>query len=61
MKIEVKVLKNGIRVAVVPVLGLRSVTVEVFLKIGSKYEMRDEFGMSHFLEHRRLRELKKDR
>ncbi len=51
MKIEVKELKNGIRVAVVPVSGLRSVTIEVFLKIGSKYENRGEFGISHFLEH----------
>lgn len=51
MKIEVKTLKNGIRVVVVPVAGLRSVTVEVFLKIGSKYELKDEFGISHFLEH----------
>lgn len=51
MKIKTLKLKNGIRVAVVPVSGLRSVTVEVFFKIGSKYEKRDEFGLSHFLEH----------
>jgi predicted Zn-dependent peptidase len=31
--------------------GLKSVTVEVFLKIGSKYENLNEFGLSHFLEH----------
>lgn len=34
-----------------PLPGLRSVTVEVFLKIGSKYENKGEFGLSHFLEH----------
>lgn len=44
-------LGNGIRVAIVPIEGLKSVTVEVFFKIGSKYEYKNEFGMSHFLEH----------
>ena len=44
-------LKNGVRVVVVPLSGLRSVTIEVFLQIGSKYEQKSEFGMSHFLEH----------
>lgn len=51
MKTETLKLKNGIRVAVVPVNGLKSVTAEVFLKIGSKYERSNEFGISHFLEH----------
>ncbi len=59
MKIETKTLKNGIRVAIVPVVGLRSVTVEVFLKIGSKYELKDEFGLSHFLEHMAFKGTKK--
>ncbi|MFA5532437.1 MAG: pitrilysin family protein [Candidatus Shapirobacteria bacterium] len=44
-------LENGVRGIVIPVPGLNSVTVEVFLKIGSKYEFSGEFGMSHFLEH----------
>lgn len=44
-------LNNGIRGVIVPLPGLKSVTVEVFLKIGSKYESKGEFGLSHFLEH----------
>jgi len=44
-------LNNGIRGVIVPLPGLKSVTVEVFLKIGSKYESSNEFGLSHFLEH----------
>ncbi|MFA6185442.1 MAG: pitrilysin family protein [Candidatus Shapirobacteria bacterium] len=44
-------LNNGIRGIIVPLPGLKSVTVEVFLKIGSKYENKHEFGLSHFLEH----------
>lgn len=51
MKTKIFKLKNGITGVIVPVLGLKSVTVEVFLKIGSKYELKNEFGMSHFLEH----------
>lgn len=51
MKTESFRLKNGIRVAIIPLKGLNSVTAEVFLKIGSKYETKDEFGISHFLEH----------
>ncbi|MDD2224602.1 MAG: pitrilysin family protein [Candidatus Shapirobacteria bacterium] len=44
-------LNNGIRGVIVPLPGLKSVTTEVFLKIGSKYESKGEFGLSHFLEH----------
>jgi predicted Zn-dependent peptidase len=51
MKTKISTLKNGIRSIIVPVEGLKSVTVEVFIKIGSKYELKDEIGMSHFLEH----------
>lgn len=44
-------LANGIRVVVAPLPGLKSVTVEVFAKVGSKYEIDGFHGMSHFLEH----------
>ncbi len=44
-------LNNGIKGIIVPLPGLKSVTIEVFLKIGAKYENKDEFGLSHFLEH----------
>ncbi|HOR02365.1 MAG TPA: pitrilysin family protein [Candidatus Woesebacteria bacterium] len=59
MKIRISTLKNGIRTIMVPVEGLKSVTVEVFIKIGSKYELKDEFGMSHFLEHMAFKGTKK--
>ena len=50
-KIKSFTLNNGIRGVIVPLPGLKSVTIEVFLKIGSKYENKNEFGLSHFLEH----------
>lgn len=59
MKTNVFKLKNGIRVVIVPVKGLNSVTTEVFFKIGSKYELKDEFGISHFLEHMAFKGTKK--
>lgn len=52
-------LKNGIKGVIIPIEGLNSVTVEVFLKIGSKYESKNEFGMSHFLEHMAFKGTKK--
>ena len=51
MKFEEFKLKNEIKGVVIPLKGLNSVTIEVFLKIGSKYELKNEAGMSHFLEH----------
>lgn len=51
VKLSTFKLKNGIRVVLVPLEGKKTVTVRVFLKIGSKYETRAEAGMSHFLEH----------
>ncbi len=52
-------LNNGVRGVIVPMMGLKSVTVEVFVKIGSKYEIKGEFGMSHFLEHMAFKGTKK--
>ncbi|MBU1130238.1 insulinase family protein, partial [Patescibacteria group bacterium] len=52
-------LKNGVRGVLVDLPHLNSVTVEVYLKIGSKYEMRNEFGISHVLEHMAFKGTKK--
>jgi predicted Zn-dependent peptidase len=52
-------LKNGVRACLVPVTGLSSVTVQVFVKIGSKYEEERLWGISHFLEHMAFKGTKK--
>ncbi len=52
-------LNNGIRLVLVPVAGLRAVTTEVFFMMGSKYETKDEQGISHFLEHMAFKGSKK--
>lgn len=44
-------LPSGLRVITAPVDGTASVTVMVFAGAGSRYEKRNERGISHFLEH----------
>ncbi len=46
-----KVLKNGLRVVIVPMKDNPTVTVLVLVEAGSKYEEKRVNGISHFLEH----------
>lgn len=48
---KLSLFKNGTRAVAVALPGLSSVTVQVLVKIGSKYEESKVFGISHFLEH----------
>jgi len=51
MKFSKKVLKNGLRVVIVPMKDNPTVTVLVLVEAGSKYENKKINGISHFLEH----------
>lgn len=51
MNYKKKVLKNGLRVIAVPIKGSPSVTVMSLVEAGSKYENKQNNGISHFLEH----------
>lgn len=51
MKAVRKVLSNGLRVIIVPIPGMESATVTVWVGTGSRYEDPDVAGISHFLEH----------
>ena len=51
MKYIKKVLKNGLRVIIVPMKDNPTVTVLVLVEAGSKYETKKINGISHFLEH----------
>lgn len=51
MKFSKKVLKNGLRVVVVPMKDNPTVTVLALVEAGSKYEDKKVNGISHFLEH----------
>ncbi len=45
------ILKNGIRLITVPMSASPTVTVTVLVEAGSRYESKNDNGLSHFLEH----------
>jgi predicted Zn-dependent peptidase len=51
MNYKKKTLKNGLRIVVVPIKNAPSVTVMSLIEAGSKYENKQNNGISHFLEH----------
>ena len=51
MKYSKKVLPNGLRIITVPLEDNPTVTVMVMVEAGSKYENKENNGISHFLEH----------
>lgn len=51
MQYKINKLQNGLRVLTVPMPGLESVTVTVWVKTGSRNEQKSINGISHFLEH----------
>jgi predicted Zn-dependent peptidase len=46
-----KTLPNGLRIITLPLKNTRVATVLVLVKTGSKYEQKENSGISHFLEH----------
>jgi len=44
-------LENGLRVYLIPVPVFQSVSIGVFVRVGSRYERQAEAGVSHFIEH----------
>ena len=51
MTFKKTILENGLRVIMIPMAENPSVTVLVMVQAGSKYETKEESGLSHFLEH----------
>lgn len=45
------VLSNGLRLVVVPMPWLRSVSIALFVNVGSRYEGENRAGISHLTEH----------
>lgn len=45
------VFKNSLRLITIPMPGTKTATVLVMVRTGSKYEVRENNGISHFLEH----------
>ncbi len=53
------VLKNGVRLILVPMSGVNSVAISVMVGVGSRYETKANNGVSHFLEHMTFKGTKK--
>lgn len=51
MNYKKKTLKNGLRIITVPMKDNNTVTALVLVEAGSKYENKENNGISHFLEH----------
>ncbi len=51
MRYNLKTLKNKLRILTVPIKDAQTVTVMVLVAAGSKYEVPENNGISHFLEH----------
>ncbi len=51
MKFSKHILKNGLRVILVPQASTAAATVLVLVEAGSEYETKEINGISHFLEH----------
>ncbi|SDG99529.1 Predicted Zn-dependent peptidase [Alteribacillus persepolensis] len=49
--VETLTLNNGLRVVTEHISSVRSVTMGIWVKAGSRYEQQQENGISHFLEH----------
>ncbi|HVT00933.1 MAG TPA: pitrilysin family protein [Patescibacteria group bacterium] len=59
MKFFEKDLKNGLKVVVIPVNEVESVTTMIMVGAGSRYEEKENNGISHFLEHMAFKGTKK--
>ena len=44
-------LKNGVRVILVPIIGIQSVALGVYVRAGTRDETDNNNGVAHFLEH----------
>lgn len=59
MKYSKHVLDNGLRVILVPMRDTQTVTTLILAQAGSKYENKENNGISHFLEHMMFKGTKK--
>lgn len=48
---KLQTLKNRLRLITIPMAGTKTATVLVMVRTGSKYENKNNSGISHFLEH----------
>lgn len=59
MNYKLETLSSGLKLLTVPMPGLESATVTVWVKTGSRFEEKETNGISHFLEHMTFKGSKK--
>ncbi|MDO8620878.1 MAG: pitrilysin family protein [Candidatus Levybacteria bacterium] len=59
MQFKRSILPNGLRIITIPMPSFESATVLVMVGAGSRYEVRSNNGISHFLEHMAFKGTKK--
>jgi len=59
MQINKSILENQLRLLTIPLAGTETVTVLVLVGTGSKHELEEQAGISHFLEHLMFKGTKK--
>lgn len=59
MQFQRSVLQNGLRLILIPMEQVQSVTAFVLVGAGSRYEAKNNNGISHFLEHMAFKGTKK--
>jgi len=59
MQYQRKVLPNGLRILTIPMPSFESATVMILVGAGSRYETKQNNGISHFLEHMAFKGTKK--
>lgn len=48
---QIKKLKDNLKIITVPIRGTKTAAILVIIKTGSKYENKNNNGISHFIEH----------
>lgn len=48
---KTQILNNGVRIVTLPMSGTKTFSILVMVKTGSRYEVKSNSGISHFIEH----------
>jgi predicted Zn-dependent peptidase len=51
MNYKKTILKNGLRILTIPVVGTQTAAVMLMVGVGGRYETEKQAGLSHFIEH----------
>jgi len=50
-KVKKELLPNGLTIITEPIPSVRSISIGIWLRLGSRHERPEENGICHFIEH----------